>query len=128
MLGQALIAPTKEKPMKTLFAALVAVVIALPVAARAETWKGVTLIDQTCGAKFKANPDSHPTECLKKCAKGGGLGIITSDGTWLKLDDSGNKQAIAALDKAKKKDHIRADVTGEKTGETLKVESLKLLD
>jgi hypothetical protein len=114
--------------MKKLLAAVVALGLATPLAALAETWKGVTLIDQSCGAKFKANPDNHPVECLKKCAGKSGLGIITSDGTWLKLDEAGNKQAIAALDKTKKKDHVRADVTGEKSGETVKVESLTLAD
>ncbi|HEX9290234.1 MAG TPA: hypothetical protein VF904_11985 [Anaeromyxobacteraceae bacterium] len=114
--------------MKKLLAAVIVLGLATPLAAFAETWKGVTLIDRSCGAKFKANPDNHPAECLKKCAKASGLGIITSEGTWLKLDEAGNKQAIAALDKSTKKDHIRFDVTGEKSGETVKVESLKVLD
>lgn len=112
---------------KLLLSSLAVLALALPVAALAESWNDVTLIDQMCGAKFKANPDEHPVTCLKKCAKGG-LGIITSDGTWLKLDPAGNKQAIAALDKTSKKDHIRVNVTGEKKGDMVQVATLALAE
>jgi hypothetical protein len=36
--------------------------------------------------------------------------------------------ATAALNKTEKKDHVRATVTGEKSSDTVKVESLKLVD
>ncbi|HEX7487271.1 MAG TPA: hypothetical protein VF400_09855 [Anaeromyxobacteraceae bacterium] len=113
--------------MKKLLSMLVVVALAMPIATLAETWEKVTLIDQSCAAKFKANPDEHTTACAKKCAKNG-LGMLTPDGAWLKLDAAGNKQAIAALNKTDKKDHVRATVTGEKSGDTVKVESLKLVD
>ena len=114
--------------MKKLLSAVVVIGLVLPAAAFAESWDNVPLIDKSCGAKFKANPDEHPTACLKKCAKGGELGIITSDGTWLKLDKGGVEKAVAALDKTEKKDHIRANVTGDKKGDVIHVKDLKLVD
>jgi hypothetical protein len=113
--------------MKRLLSIVVVIGLAMPIAALAETWENVPLVDQSCGAKFKGHPDDHPAACLKKCAKNG-LGIMTSDGNWLKLDSAGNKQAIAALDKVEKKDHIRVNVKGDKEGDTIKVASLKLAD
>jgi hypothetical protein len=108
--------------MKKLLATLI---VAMPLAAMAETWSDVPLIDQMCGKKFASNPDNHPTECLKKCASHG-LGIMSSDGSWLKLDDAGNKKAQAALKNVKQKDHVRVNVTGEKSGDEVKVASLEL--
>ncbi|HET9598226.1 MAG TPA: hypothetical protein VFP65_21745 [Anaeromyxobacteraceae bacterium] len=112
--------------MRTLLSLLIVFGLATPVAAFAEDWKGVTLIDKACGAKFAANPEKHPADCLKKCAKKGeALGFLTSDGTWLKLDKNGVKQAQNAIKHAKS-DSIRVDVTGDKSGDTVKVKSLKL--
>jgi hypothetical protein len=105
--------------------AVVLVALAWPVLASAETWKDVPLIDHKCAAKFKADPDQHPTSCLLMCAKTG-YGIFTADGTWVKLDKKGNEEALAALEKTTKKDAIRVTVTGEKEGDTIKVATLKL--
>jgi hypothetical protein len=113
--------------MKKLLSVVVVIGLAMPFAALAERWENVPLVDKACGEKFKGHPDDHPAACLKKCATKG-LGIMTSDGNWLKLDAAGNKQAVAALDKAEKKDHIRVNVNGEKQGDTIKVASLKLAD
>jgi len=50
-------------------------------------------------------------------------------GRWfLKLDGQGNKQALEALKDTKKKDHVRVDVTGEKSGDRIQVASLKLVE
>lgn len=114
--------------MKKLLSAVVVIGLSMPVVALAESWDNVPLIDKSCGAKFKANPDEHPAACLKKCAKGGEVGIITSDGTWLKLDKAGVQKAVAAIDKTEKKDHIRANVTGDKNGDVIAVKDLKLVD
>jgi hypothetical protein len=116
-----------EDTMKKLLSALVVVGLAMPVAALAETWENVSLADQKCAEKFKGHVDDHPAACAKKCAKNG-LGMVTSSGEWLKLDEHGNKLALAALEKSEKKDHVRANVTGEKKGETVHVKSLKLVD
>lgn len=110
---------------KSLLAALMLSVVVLPAFAAAQTWKDVPLIDHKCAAKFKADPDQHPTSCLLMCAKTG-YGIFTADGTWVKLDKKGNEEALAALKATKKTDAIRVTVTGEKEGDTIKVATLKI--
>ncbi len=110
---------------RTSLFALIVLALALPGLLAAETWKSVTLVDSMCAQKVKADPDKHTKTCALKCS-GSGMGILTSDGDFLKFDEAGNKKAIAALKASKKADHLRATVTGEKEGDTLKVESLKL--
>ena len=110
---------------KLSFALLVSLLV--PTAALAAEWQGVPLVDQTCREKVKADPDKHPTSCLLKCASAG-YGIITADGTWVKLDEKGNKAALAALKATKKKDHVRANVTGEQKGDVIAVASLTIPD
>ena len=90
-----------------------------------ETWKGVSLVDTMCSAKVKDKPDSHTVSCAIQCEKGG-FGIYTSDGTFLKFDDAGNKKALAALKSTKQTDHIRATIVGERDDDTIKVKSLSL--
>ena len=101
----------------------IAVLLALPCAA--ETWKNVALVDVACSSKVKANPDAHTRDCATKCEKTG-YAIVTPDGNVLKLDEKGNQEAIAALKASKKSDHLRATVTGDKDGDTIKVKSLKM--
>ncbi len=100
-----------------------AILLALPCAA--ETFNNVALVDVACSNKVKADPDSHTRDCALKCEKTG-YAIVTSDGTVLKLDEKGNQEAAAALKASKKPDHLRATVTGDRQGETLKVKSLKM--
>lgn len=89
------------------------------------TWKGVPLVDTMCSAKVKDKPDSHTVSCALACAKGG-FGIIASDGAYLKFDEAGNKQALAALKNTTKTDHIRATVVGDQQGDTIKVKSISI--
>ena len=56
-----------------------------------------------------------------------GFVIITPDNKTLKLDASGNTTLMEELKASQKKDHLRVDVTGEVEGDTLKVESIKLI-
>lgn len=97
----------------------------LPVLAWAETWKNAPLIDSMCLSKVKADPDKHPTQCLIQCSKSG-YGILTPDGTYLKFDEAGNKQALDALKATKKKAGIRVTVTGDREGDTIKVKSVAI--
>ncbi len=99
----------------------------LPALALAASWDKAPLVDHMCLNKVKADPDSHPTSCLLKCA-GSGYGILTPDGQWLKLDKAGNDKALAALKATKRKDHIRVNVTGEQKGDTIEVASLALAE
>ena len=104
---------------------LVALALALPLSAAAETWKNVVVVDTMCSVKVQAAPDAHPTKCALACAKSG-FGILTADGSFLKLDEAGNQKAVAALKSTSKTDHLRATVTGERDGGTIKVQSLNL--
>ncbi len=109
-----------RKVFLTLFFAL-----ALPLVVKAETWTGVPVVDNSCYAKVKADPDAHTRECAIQCAKSG-YGIIAADGAYLKFDEAGNKKTLDLLKKSTKKDHLRATVTGKRNGDTIQVESIKL--
>jgi hypothetical protein len=106
-----------------ILATLIATLVPLSVAA--EDWKNVPLVDGNCLSKVKSDPDAHETSCLVACSKSG-YGIITADGAYLKLDKEGNAQALSALKKTTKKDHIRVNVSGERKGNTISVKSLSL--
>ena len=103
----------------------VAGLLALPLAAAAETWKNVPVVDTLCISKVKADPDKHTTQCALQCSKGG-YGLLTTDGTYLKFDAPGNEKTIAALKATKKADHLRATVVGERNGESIKVASVSI--
>jgi hypothetical protein len=102
-----------------------AIVFAAPLLCAAETWSNVSLVDVNCSAKAKSNPDSHTRDCALQCSKSG-FGILTTDGTFLKFDGQSNEQALTALKSSPAKDHLRATVTGEREGDTIKVKSLKM--
>lgn len=99
--------------------------LALPFAAAAETWKNVSVIDTLCLSKFKADPDKHTTQCALQCVKGG-YGLIDTDGTYLRFDATGNEKTVAALKATQKGDHLRATVSGEMDGDTIKVTSISI--
>ena len=112
--------------MRVALSALVVAGLSLaPAAFAAETWKNVSVVDTNCLAKVKAKPDEHTTKCALQCEKGG-YGLITSDGTYLKFDAAGNEKMVAALKATKKTDHLRATVTGDRDGETIKVSAFTL--
>jgi hypothetical protein len=96
-----------------------------PLLCSAETWNNVSIVDANCAAKVKDNPDAHTRDCAMQCAKSG-FGIVTADGTYLKFDSHGNDEAVAALKNSQAKDHLRATVTGDREGDTIKVKSLKM--
>ena len=111
--------------MRILLAALLLALAAVPLLAAVETWNHVTLVDAMCAATIKANPDAHTTECALHCGAEG-MGLLTADGTFLKFDDAGTKQALTVLKATKKKDHLRATVIGERSGDSVTVQSVKL--
>lgn len=107
------------------FLVLCSVALLLTVPVFADTWENVSLVDGNCLSKVKDNPDGHPRACLIKCS-GAGYGILTSDGTFLKFDSEGTSKALAALQASEKADHIRVNVKGTRSGDTLKVESIEI--
>lgn len=100
--------------------------LAMPVFAANETFTDVPVVDVNCSKKVAADPDSHTRACALKCRESG-YGILTKDKQFLRLDTKGNAEVIAALKTSDKKDHLRANVTGDVEGDTLKVSSVKLL-
>lgn len=112
--------------MKKLASFVVLGLFAIPAFAAGETLSDVAVVDVNCSKKVAADPDAHTRACALKCQESG-FGIITGDKKFLKLDANGNKEVIAALKSSDKKDHLRANVTGNVEGDTLKVTSVKLL-
>ena len=85
------------------------------------SWNG-TLTDVMCKDKDVAN---HTRKCAVGCAKSG-FGVVTADGKFLKLDETGNSKALAALKGSSKEKDLKVSVSGELDGETIKVSSLEL--
>jgi len=88
----------------------------------AESWTG-TIVDTSCKTKDLA---SHGKSCLMACA-GKGLGIVLSDGKFVKFDEEGNVKALAALKASTKDKDLKAKVTGKVEGDVLKVESVEMM-
>ncbi len=91
------------------------------------------LLDRMCSGKIVAGKDqkaaaAHTRECslMPDCVKAG-YGVFTADGKFITLDQAGNEKAAAALKSSKKKDNIQVRVTGEQTGDAMKVTAIKLL-
>ena len=107
--------------------------------ATAEEVKGV-LMDQACSGKAEVRvlstgieggmivAEAHTRECalMPACQKSG-YGIFTWDNKFLKFDAAGSRKALEAIKASKKLDDLEVQVTGEIKGDTIKVESLKLL-
>ncbi len=114
------------------FFVIAVVVSALGCVAYAAEVQGV-LLDRMCSAKIAAAKDqkaakAHGLDCLlmPDCAKAG-YGVLTADGKFITLDAAGNQKALAALKASKKKDDFKVQVTGEPSGDAIKVSSLKIL-
>ena len=112
--------------MRKLASFVVLGLFAVPMFAANETFTNVPVVDVNCSKKVAADPDSHTRACALKCSASG-YGILAKDNKqFLKFDAKGNSELVAALKASDKKDHLRADVTGDVEGDTIKVSSLKL--
>ena len=87
----------------------------------ADSWSG-TLVDVMCKGKDLAG---HTRQCAVGCAKGG-FGLVLSDGKFLKLDETGNSRALAALKASSKEKDLKTKVTGTMDGDVIKVESIDI--
>lgn len=93
------------------------------VAARTETLTG-HLMPFKCRLD---DPVAHTTECaLLPACRASGYGLLLADGSFVKFDAAGNEQAAAALKATTKKNDLRAQASGTRNGNTLKVETLTL--
>ena len=102
------------------------ILLALPALAAPKTFNDVAVVDVACSKMVAADPDSHTKDCALKCQKSG-YGIVTADKQFLKFDADGNAKILEQLKSSDKADHLRVNVTGDVTGDTLKVTSVKLL-
>ena len=98
---------------------------AMPALAATETYSNVPVVDVNCSKKVDADPDSHTRACALKC-EASGFGILTKDNRFRKFDAQGNTSIVDQVKASDKKDHLRADVSGDVEGDTLKVTSVKL--
>ena len=110
---------------------LAALAVAFTMVAQAADVEGI-LMDKMCSAKalkdgMKA-AQAHTRDCalMDDCVKSG-YGVYTQDGKFLAFDASGNKKALAALKAHKGKDNLKVKVSGDVSGDTIKVASLKML-
>ena len=112
--------------MKILASLLMAGLLATPALAETKTFNDVSIIDVACAKKAAATADAHTKECALACEKSG-FGIVTADNKFLKFDADGNAKILEQLKSSDKTDHLRVNVSGDVKGDTIKVESVKLL-
>jgi hypothetical protein len=72
--------------------------------------------------------EAHTRECLlmPACLRSGYV-IYTDDDKFLSLDAEGSRKAAEAIRASKKLDDFEVLVTGEVNGDTIKVQSIKIL-
>jgi hypothetical protein len=110
--------------------AIAATLLAGLCAAEQKTISGY-LMDKSCSsdAMKKGQPmaKEHGVDCalMDDCAKSG-FGVFTADGKFIAFDPAGSKRAVMALKTTKKKTDLQVTVTGDVTGDSIKVSSLKL--
>jgi len=118
---------------------LTGLVAGLAGVASATEVKGV-LMDKACSGKAEVRvlstgieggmivAEAHTRECalMPACQKSG-YGVFTYDQKFLAFDPAGSRKALEAIKASKKLDDLEVEVTGEIKGDTIKVESLKLL-
>jgi len=89
------------------------------------------LMDKMCSAKAVSGGQKAAQEHTLQCAlmppcQQSGYGVFTADNKFLTFDSAGNEKALTALKASTKKDDIQVTVTGDVSGDTIKVASLKL--
>src|SRR5262249_8323568 len=89
------------------------------------------LMDKMCSMKAvkdgRKAATMHTRQCdmMPDCEKSG-YGVFTADDKFLVFDAAGNEQAAAALKSSKRKDNLKVKVSGEVTGDTIRVANLTL--
>lgn len=97
----------------------------------AESVEGI-LMDNMCMGKFEAKgfdaAKMHTRDCaLMGPCKASGFAIIQADGKVVKLDDNGNKLAIAALEDSDKEKDLQVSADGKVTNGVLATKTIALL-
>ncbi len=111
---------------------VVALVASLGCLASAAEVQGI-LLDRMCATKVVAAKDQkaaqgHTRDCglMGDCVKAG-YGVFTADGKFITFDPAGNQKAKQALTATSKQDDLKVKVTGEVTGDSIKVAAIKIL-
>jgi hypothetical protein len=111
---------------------LVGLLAALACMAYAADVQGI-LLDRMCSTQIVAAKDqkaaqNHTRDCalMGDCIKAG-YGVFTADGTFIVFDQAGNQKAEQALKASHKKSDIKVKVTGDQTGDSMKVTAIKIL-
>ena len=112
--------------MKVLASILALGLLAAPALAATKSFTNVSVVDVKCSQKAIANPDAHTRSCALMC-ENSGYGVVTADKKFIKFDADGNAKIAKELKESKATDHLRVDVKGDVQGNTLKVDSIKLL-
>jgi hypothetical protein len=115
-----------ENVMKILASLLAFGLLATPAFAATQTFNDVSIVDVACSKKAAATADAHTRKCALGC-KESGFGIVTADKKFLKFDADGNAKILEQLQSSDKTDHLRVNVSGDVKGDTITVESVKLL-
>ena len=108
---------------------LMALAVALPVFAAAETWSNSftdSRYAKCSEEKAKADPERTYAGLRPDLRQESGFGILDKDGNYLKFDAKGNAEAMKLLQSTAKKDHLRVSVSGEKQGDVIQVQSLTM--
>jgi hypothetical protein len=113
------------------FATPILLVLAVASLAAAADIDGI-LVDRHCAPKIAKGgqkaAQAHTQECsLMPDCVAAGYAVFTADNKLINLDAAGNKTAEAALRASQKKNDLRVQVSGEVTGDSIKVATLKLL-
>jgi hypothetical protein len=104
--------------VKKVFAVLTFAALSSMTAFAAE-WTG-TISDAMCGAKH-ADASKASMECVQKCVKSGQPAVfVTSDNKVLKIDSKSEEKVMPHLGH-------KVSITGEVHGDTLMIESIKML-
>lgn len=90
------------------------------------------LMDKACSARAVKNgykaAGSHNKDCaLMDGCHNTGFGVLTADNKYILFDKAGSAKAKAALEKSSKADNLKVKVTGDVTGNTMKVTAVQIL-
>ena len=93
-----------------------------------DTTKTGILLDAMCGEMSASNTDelaSHKVLCalMPNCQESG-FGIVV-EGKFLKFGEAGDEKALAFLKSTQKKSAVKIAVTGEFSGDNVKVATIK---
>ncbi len=97
----------------------------------AETIYGI-LVDKMCSAGIEKKGYEAAEQHTRKCAlmpkcQASGFGVVTDDGKFLKFDATGDAKALEALKQTTEEEGLVVAIEGKIEGDTVTVESLRIM-